>query len=188
MRVIVVNETGVHFHSGVMKEEPIESYCSCSRVKSPRDIELKNNSVFITLPDKEYVSIILRKAGSEKRPILQRNPDGVSIYTTEKFMVMARFANSYPSALQFIQKKQTLPAEEDKYIVSINKIDKVQSQASNDDNNKIFVYESSFGDVFSGDGLRENYTGEQTSAEQQMYTSLKRSSYSTLDGSYPLCW
>lgn len=186
MRVIVVNETGVHFHSGILKEEPAESYCSCSRVKSPRDIELKNNSVFITLPDKEYVSIILRKAGNEDRPILQRNPDGVSIYTTEKFMVMARFANSYPSALRFIQKKQTLPAEEEKYIVSVNKIDKIPSQASNDNNNEIFVYESSFGDVFSG--VREYYTGEQTSAEQQMYASLKRSSYSTLEGSYPFCW
>lgn len=191
MRIIVVDETGVRFHSDILEEESKESYCSCSRIKSLRDIVLRNERVFITIPDKEFVSIILRKVGTQERPLHQRNPDGISIYTTDKFMVLARFANSYPSALQFIKNKHSLPLEEDKYIVSTTKIDKIDSvgaQRTDNNNNKIFLYESSFGDVFSGNPLKESYTGEQTSADQQMYSSLKRSSYSTLDGSYPSCW
>lgn len=191
MRIIVVDETGVRFHSAILEEESKESYCSCSKNKSPRDIVLRNDRVFITIPDKEYVSIILRKVGTKERPLHQRNPDGISIYTTDKFMVMAYFTNSYQSALRFIQKKHSLPMEEDKYIVSTTKIDKINSvgaQTTDNNNNKIFLYESSFGDVFSGNPLKENYTGEQTSGDQQMYSSLKRSSYSTLDGSYPSCW
>lgn len=188
MRVIVVNETGVRFHSGIMEEEAKEAYCSCSKVRSPRDIVWRDGSVYITLPNKEYVSILLRKTGTTERPIRQRNPDGVSIFTTDKFMVMARFANSYSSALQFIQKKNSLPMEEEKYIVSTTKIDKIGAtgaQSTDSLNNEIFVYESSFGDVFS---FQEDYIGEQTSGDQQMYSSLKRSSYSCLEDSYPLCW
>jgi hypothetical protein len=193
MRIIVVDETGVRFHSAIIEEGSKEEYCSCSKIRSPRDILLRNDRVFITIPDKEYVSIILRKVGTTEKPLHQRNPDGISIYTTGKFMVMARFTNSYPSALQFIQKKHSLPTEEDKYIVSTTKIEKINpvgtqpTKKNTDNHNEIFVYESSFGDVFSGP-LTENYTGELTSADQQMFASLKRSSYSTLDGSYPSCW
>lgn len=192
MRILVVDQRGVRFHSGMLKEEPIESYCSCSKIKSPRDIVMRNDQVFITIPNKEYVSIILRKAGSRDKPLHQRNPDGISIYTTDKFMVMVYFTSSYPSALQFIQKKNSLPVEEDKYIVSVHKIDKINTtgtKTTDNQNNNIFVYESSFGDVFSGNPFREDYTGEQTSADQQMFSNLKRSSYSTLNSSYPMmCW
>lgn len=188
MRVIVVNKMGVRFHSGMLEEVSKESYCSCARVKSPRDVVWREGSVFITLPNKEYASIILRKTGTKEKPIHQRNPEGVSIFTTEQFMVMVRFATSYQSAIQFLQKQNSLPSEEDKYIVSTTKIEKAQEEPQPKDENLIFVYESSFGDVFSDNPLRENYTGEQTSADTQMYSRLKRSSYSSLDGSYPLCW
>lgn len=106
-------------------------------------------------------------------------------------MVLAYFASSYQSALQFIKKKQSMPVEENKYLASVNKIDKIESsgkQRTDNQNNKIFVYESSFGDVFSDNPLQENYTGEQTSGDQQMYSNLKRSSYSSLYDSYPTCW
>lgn len=185
MRIILVNETGVHFHSDVLKEEPLEYYCSCTKNKSHRNIQLKSDNVVITLPDKEYVAVILRKVGKNDKPLYQHHLDGVSIFTTKKYMVMARFATSYQAALRHLQDTNSLPPEEDKYIVSTKKIDKIQTARSQDDN-KIFVYESSFGDVFSG--VQENYTGEQTSADQQMYTRLKKSSYSTLFGSYPVCW
>lgn len=188
MRVILVNETGVHFHTGILKEEPAEYYCSCSRKrKSSRDIEFKNNNLYITIPDKEYVALILRKSGSDEKPIQQHNIYGVSIYTTKQYMAWVRFADSYQSALQQVYKKSSLPTEEEKYIISTNKIDLIQPASSP---SKIFVYESSFGDVFSGQDqdVYENYTGETTSGVQQMYTNLKRSSYSTLDSSYTVCW
>lgn len=187
MRVIIANEKGVQYHTGVLKEEPLEYYCSCSKKKSPRDIQLKDGNVFIFVPNREYAAVVLRKVGSNGQQIRQHNTDGVSIYTTDKFMVMIRFANSYQSAVQYIQKKSSLPAEEEKYIVSTKNIIKVPPFTGQEQNpNEIFVYESSFGDVFSG--FQENYTGEQTSGSQQLQTNLKRSSYSTIGGSYPTCW
>lgn len=188
MRVIVVNKSGVHFHTGILKEEPVEHYCSCSgKSKSVRDLVMKDDdNVYITIPNNEYVALILRKQGTDEKPLHQRNPNGVSIFTTDEYMVMARFANSYTSALQYLQQTKSLPSDEDKYIVSVKKIEKLNATTSTnqDTPNQIFVYESSFGDVFS----RENYTGEQTGSVQQMYTSLKRSSYTTLDDSYLTCW
>lgn len=184
MRVVVVNEKGVQFHTKVMKEEPMEEYCSCSRrgVSSSRHVELKDDNVYITIPDKEYVAIILRKAGSAEKPLHQSNPNGVSIYTTDKYMVWARFARTYQDALRCLHKKHSLPAEEEKYIVSVRKIDRIQEKPTP---SEVFVFESSFGDVFS---TREDYSGETTSNGQQMFDSLKRSSYSCLDRSYPICW
>lgn len=192
MRVIIVNEKGVRFHTGILKEEPIESYCSCARNKTSRDIELIGGNVFITVPDREYVGVVLRKAGSNSKDIHQRNTNGVSIYTTDKFMVMARFANSYQSALHYIKQKKDPSGgeEEDTYIISTQKIDKVQSSSNNNtanDPSKIFVYESSFGDVFSG-SVQENYSGEDSNSLQQLRANLKRSSYMTLDDSYNVCW
>lgn len=185
MRVIIVNEKGVRFHTGILKEEPVESYCSCAKKKTPRDIELIGNSVFITIPDREFVGIVLRKYGSTQKDIHQRIPDGVSIYTTDKFMVMVRFANSYQSAQNYIQQKtDPKDKEEEAYVVSVRKIDKVGNDPS-----QIFVYESSFGDVFSGNNsFRENYSGEDSNSLQQMRANLKRSSYRTLDDSYLTCW
>lgn len=185
MRVIVVNKSGVHFHTDILKEEPVEHYCSCSgKSKSVRDIIMKSDdNVYITIPNNEYVALILRKQGTNEKPIHQRNPNGISIFTTDEYMVMARFTNSYTSALQYLQQKHSLPSEEDKYIISVKKIEKINPTAAAN-NEQIFVYESSFGDVFSMEG----YTGEQTGSVQQMYTNLKRSSYTTLDDSYLTCW
>lgn len=185
MRVVVVNERGVRFHTDVLKEEPMEEYCSCSRRAAPssRHIEFKHDNVYITVPDKEYVALILRKVGADEKPIHQLNLNGVSIYTTDRYMVWARFSNSYQNALRHLHQKHSLPAEEEKYILSTRKIDRIQENPS-----KIFVFESSFGDVFSGNDVQENYTGETTSGDQQMYSSLKRSSYSCLSKSYPVCW
>lgn len=184
MRVVVANEKGVQFYTNILKEEPMEEYCSCSRrgVSSNRHVELKEDNVYITIPDKEYAAIILRKAGSDDKPLHQFNPNGVSIYTTSKYMVWVRFASSYQDALRYLHKKHSLPMEEDKYIVSVKKIDKIQEKPSSP--SEIFVFESSFGDVFS----MENYSGETTSGDQQMFNSLKRSSYSGLSESYPTCW
>lgn len=185
MRIVVVNETGVHFHTGILKEEKLEYYCSCAKPKTPRNIELKENNLFITVPDKEYVALILRKIGTETKPLHQHNLDGVSIYTTEKYMAWIRFTNSYHSALQIVQRKNHLPSEEDKYVISTKKIEKIETPTHYKDPSKIFVYESSFGDVFN---ITENYTGEQVSGDQQMYKNLKRSSYTTLADSYDTCW
>jgi len=186
MRIVVVNETGVRFHTGILKEEKLEYYCSCAKPRSPRNIELKEeDNLYITVPDKEYVALVLRKTGTDNKPLHQENLDGVSIYTTEKYMAWIRFTNSYESALQIVQRKHHLPSEEDKYIISTKKIEKIESPAKYEDPSKIFVYESSFGDVFN---MKENYTGEQMSGVQQMYANLKRSSYRTLDDSYDTCW
>lgn len=184
MRIVVVNETGVHFHTEIQKEDPTEYYCSCARkIKSPRNIELRNNNLYITIPDREYVSLILQRIGSMGKNLRQHNLEGVSIYTTDKYMVWVRFTNSYPSALQYLHGKKNNMNEE-KYVLSVKKIDPIQTSPS-----EIFIYESSFGDVFTGkDDVYENYTGETTSGVQQMYTNLKRSSYSTLDSSYTVCW
>lgn len=185
MRVVLVNEDTIRFHTDILKEEPTEYYCSCARNrKSPRNIELKNNNLYITIPDKEYVALILRKTKSSDKPIIQHNVEGVSIYTTEKFMAWVRFSNSYQTALQYLHKKTSM--EEEKYIISTNKIDSIQTKTPAKNPSEIFVYESSFGDVFAP--VYENYTGETTSGVQQMYTNLKRSSYSTLDSSYDVCW
>lgn len=181
MRVIVVDETGVRFHSKITKDEPIEEYCSCSKSTLPRKIEFEKNKVFITLSNREFVAIILRKDGSNKTPLRQHNLQGVSIYTSKKFMVWVRFTHSYPEALHQLHKMPSMD-NEDKYIVSTEQIDQVSPEKKKD--NTIFVYESSFGDVFS----MENYTGEMVSGSQQMQTNLKRSSYSTLFSSYPECW
>lgn len=180
MRVLIVNEKGVRFHTDVMKEPHVEEQCSCSRPsKSPRNLEMRDNDIFITVPDKEYVSLILRKTGGDKQ-VSQHNLKGVSIYTTKKYMVWVRFTNSYQNALRQLHSKSSLPTNEEKYILSTQKIDKIQEAPPSE----IFVYESSFGDVFS----RENYTGEMTSSDQQMFSSLKRSSYGSLENSYPVCW
>ena len=94
-------------------------------------------------------------------------------------MVWVRFAHSYQEALHQLRKMPTMD-NEDKYIISAEQIDKISLEKPSD----IFVYESSFGDVFSV----ENYSGETVSGSQQMQTNLKRSSYSTLLSSYPECW
>ena len=179
MRVIVVDETGVRFHGKIMKDEPVEEYCSCAKKTLPRKIDFENNKVFITLSNREYVAVILRKDGSNKTPLRQHNLEGVSIYTTKKFMVWVRFAHSYQEALHQLRKMPTMD-NEDKYIISAEQIDKISLEKPSD----IFVYESSFGDVFSV----ENYSGETVSGSQQMQTNLKRSSYSNLLSSYPECW
>lgn len=180
MRVVVVNEDTVRFHTGILKEEPTEYYCSCARsMKSPRNLELKDGDLFITIPDREYVALLVRRNPTNKKPFQQKNVEGVSIFTTEKYMVWVRFTNSYPSALHYLHKYKESVGDE-KYILSVNKIDPITTPS------EIFLYESSFGDVFAP--VYENYTGETTSGVQQMYTNLKRSSYSTLDSSYDVCW
>jgi len=186
MRIVVVNETGVRFHTGILKEEKLEYYCSCAKPRSPRNIELKEeDNMYITVPDKEYVALILRKSGADK-PIHQENLDGVSIYTTENYMAWVRFTNSYESALQIVQRKNHSGSSgEEKYVISTKKIEKIETPVHYKDPSKIFVYESSFGDVFD---IKESYTGEQMSSVQQMYANLKRSSYTTLDDSYDICW
>lgn len=181
MRVIVVDETGVRFHSKMTKDEPVEEYCSCAKNMLPRKIEFDDNKVYITLSNREYVAIILRKDGSNKTPLRQHNLQGVSIYTTKKFMVWVRFTHSYQEALHQLHKMPSMD-NEDKYIVSTEKVDKISLNKNKP--SEIFVYESSFGDVFS----MENYSGETVSGSQQMQTNLKRSSYSTLLSSYPECW
>lgn len=180
MRVVVVNEKDVRFHTEIQKEEPTENYCSCARnMKSPRNIEIKDGKLYITIPDREYVALLLRKHESNKKPIQQKNVDGVSIFTTNKYMAWVRFTNSYPSAHHYLHKNKELVGDE-KYILSIHKIDPITSPS------EIFLFESSFGDVFAP--VYENYTGETTSGVQQMNINLKRSSYSTLDSSYDVCW
>lgn len=177
MRVVVINASGLRFEGGltsVQREQ--ESYCSCAKPKSARNIEMVGGEVRLTLPDNEHAAVVLR-AGAAK-PVRQHNPGGVSIYGTDEFMVWVRFADSKQRALQYARAHE---GEGEKYVVSTKAIEKLGSEPS-----KIFVYESSFGDVFGN--MREEYTGEQVSGDQQLYSNLKRSSYSTLEGSYPVCW
>lgn len=178
MRVLVVNEKGVRFHGNAQREPPVEEYCSCSRSsRSPRHLELRNDDLFLTVPDKEYVALLLRKTGGGKRPLRQNHPQGVSIYTTDKYMAWVRFARTYQEALRHLH---TTPGKGgEKFILSTQSIDKVQEDQPN-----IFMFESAFGDVFG----REDYTGETTSNNASMTASLKRSSYTDLEDSYPLCW
>ena len=171
MRVVVVDDS-VHFHSGILKEE-VEEYCSCSRqrVSSYRNLEKRDDKLYISIPNKEYVALVLQKRNTHDDEFYQQNLSGVSIYTTKKYMVWIRFAKSYQTALQYLHQQQG----EEKYIISTEKIDNISPS-------EIFVYESSFGDVFS----LENYSGNENATA--METNLKRTSYTTLDDSYWTCW
>lgn len=177
MRVVIVGASGLRFHGGIVGESGQEGYCSCAKPKSPRDIEWAGKEVRLVVPDGEHAAVVLRRSGSAK-PMRQRNTEGVSIYGTDEFVVWVRFAESKQRALQYVR---AYDGEGEKYVVSTKAIERVDDGPS-----KIFVYESSFGDVFGGS--HEGYTGEQTSGDQQLYSNLKRSSYSTLEGSYPVCW
>lgn len=175
-----MSASGLRFHGGSVAEKGQEGYCSCAKPKSPRNIEWSGNEVRLVLPEGEHAAIILMRSGAAK-PVRQRNLGGVSVYGTNEFMVWVRFADSKQRALQFLREYQ---GEGEKHVVSTKEIERV----GNSEPSKIFVYESSFGDVFGSDGSYEGYTGEQTSGDQQLYSNLKRSSYSTLEGSYPVCW
>lgn len=178
MRVVVINASGLRYDEGLTSVQAgQESYCSCAKPKSARNIEMAGKEVRVALPNNDYAAVVLLKTGAPK-PIHQRNPGGVSIYGTDEFMVWVRFAESKQRALQYLRAHE---GEGEKYVISPKTIEKVGIDPS-----KIFVYESSFGDVFGN--MREEYTGEQKSGDQQLYANLKRSSYSSLEGSYPVCW
>lgn len=180
MRVVVVNETGVRFHTGILKEEDVEPYCSCSKKKSSnRHLEIKgDDDLYITVPDKEYATIVLRKTGTTDRPMRQYNPQGVSIYSTSRFIASVRYFDTHHDAIRHLHRSDN---KDERYIVSVKKIEQLDTAT---EPSNIFMYESSFGDVFAGD-THENYT---SNGDQQMFMNLKRSSYSDLDHSYPACW
>lgn len=187
MRIIVVNDKGVEYHSGMLQEEILGggSGCSCNKKTSVRDLVLKNNDVFVSIPNNEYVAIIVRKhSNGVSDNFYQRNLDGVSIFSTGRFNVMLRFMMSYQSALVWIQQKLTNDPQEQCYIVSVKTIVKIEDTVPANAHN-IFKFETSFGDVFS----RENYGGggEQTSLSM-MYDNLQKGSYRTLDDTYDTCW
>lgn len=178
MRVVVISASGVRFEGGNVAGE--EGYCSCARRKSPRDIEFVRGEVRLTIPDGEHAAVVLVRSGSSK-PVIQRNPSGVSVFATNEFMTWVRFAESKQRALQYLRAHE---GAGEKYVVSTKTIEKIGGAA---EPSKIFLYESSFGDVF-GSVLNEGYQGEQTGGTRQMRADLKRSSYTTLDDSYPECW
>lgn len=185
MRVLLVNERGVRFHTGIVKDPEAESYCSCSSQKtlSVRNLEIQGDDLYITLPNNEYAVIVLNKTGTTERPIRQHNPQGVSVYSTSNFMASVRFFETQQDAIRYLH-GLTVGHKQDFYLVSVKKIEKIAPKS--DTPSEIFIYDDSFGDVFSNS--YENYTGEFKSGGQQLYTNLKRSSYSVLEDSYPSCW
>jgi hypothetical protein len=175
MRVVIVSKDGLRFY-GNNVEETSEQYCSCSKPKSVRNITSSGDSVLISVPNSEYAAVVLRRTGTDK-PIHQHNPEGVSIYGNDNFMVWARFGKTKQQALQHLQ---AFVEEGEKYIVSTRNIERIKPAPSN-----IFMFESSFGDVFAPNSY-EAYSGEDSNS--QMRANLKRSSYTSLEGSYPVCW